>query len=192
MIRSIMMAGMLVLTPIYALANSFYLDVLVGQTEQETDIDNEGSFKSDDLSLGLQVGYQFLPFLALEGGYTDHGEASKRAGLGRANMETTVANLGLKFILPIGDVARLYARAGVGWWEYSQSYQGALIDIHDDDEGSDFYIGLGAHFNVNDFVYLGVEVNQMKMDLNLRDSTAADVDVENTLTHAAFKIGFYF
>lgn len=187
MIRSIIVAGALALTPVYALANGFYLDLLAGQSEVKSDVDNEGVFKGDDLSLGLQFGYQFLPFLAVEAGYTDHGEASKKAFVGNYKADTQVANLGLKFILPIGDVVRLYARGGVGWWENEYSYTVAGVTVSDDDKGNDFYVGLGAHFNVNDFVYLGIEANHMKFDTDVNGS-----DSENTLNHAAFKVGFYF
>lgn len=189
MIRSILITLLFAAIPASVLAEGFYGELLVGQTEQKSELDGVGTFTEDDVAIGVQLGFQFLPFLAVEGGYTDHGKASRDHGalIGVSKMETTVAHVGMKGILPLGDVVRLYARAGLGWWDYDISHDSPIATFSSGDKGKDFYYGAGVHFNLSEVVYLGVEYNQMKMEADV-----AGFDVDHTLRNLALKVGLMF
>src|SRR5690606_36469395 len=99
------------------LADNWYGELSVGQAEQESSIRGVTGFSEKDVSLGLQLGYRFLPFLSVDAGYGDLGEASQRRntalGGSKTATQSTVTNLGLQALLSVGGKANLYVRGGV-------------------------------------------------------------------------------
>lgn len=143
-------------------AEGFYAELAVGEAEQKTTIRGLTNYSAKDMSLGLQVGYQFLPYMAVELGYTDYGQASKSKSGIKGSMETTAINTGVKFIMPIGKVASVYVKTGIAWWDY----QFKALGIRTSEKDKDFYYGAGAKFNLNEVFALGVEYQAFSMDID--------------------------
>lgn len=145
------------------LAQGFYTELAVGEAKQQTETKVFGTYTGQEISLGLQVGYQFLPYMAAELGYSDYGSVSdKKAGI-KATMSTTAINTGIRFILPLGVWVALYAKTGIAWWDYE--YKPAAVRATSK-TGKDFYYGAGAKFNLNEIFALGLEYQRFSMDID--------------------------
>lgn len=144
-------------------AESFYTELAVGQAAQKTDIHAGDSYSAEDMSMGVQVGYQFLPYMAVELGYYDYGKATKRRGILRSSMDTTAINTGVKFILPLGDWVALYAKTGIAWWDYDYK---TTLSRTVSKQGRDFYYGVGAKFNLNEIFAIGLEYQGFSFDVD--------------------------
>src|SRR5690554_2693134 len=165
-------------------AEGFYTELSVGQARQKTDIHAADSYSADDISMGVQIGYQFLPYMAVELGYYDYGKATKRRGLVRSSMDTSAINTGLKFILPLGDWVALYAKTGIAWWDYEHK---ATLRNKVSKKGRDFYYGAGAKFNLNEIFAIGLEYQGFSFDVD-----ANTLDAKHKVDHIALTLSVLF
>jgi len=102
----------------------FYVGGSVGQTtvkDSQRVSDGESTqtihFDEDDTSYKIYGGYMFLPFLGVEGGYTNFGNPSKtfrNTAIGNVNAEVEVDGWEAFVVgdLPLGPID-LFAKAGV-------------------------------------------------------------------------------
>jgi|APFre7841882724_1041349.scaffolds.fasta_scaffold62134_1 OOP family OmpA-OmpF porin len=165
----------------------FYAGVGIGQFNVEIDsVDlGDGStslgFDDDDTGFKIFGGYQFLPWLGAELGYVDGGTASESASdpdFGGAKLDVDVSAFTVAAVgtLPIGDMFELYGKLGMAFWQgdLTASITGALCDelvaigesCSDsvDDDGEDFYYGLGAGFNIGESFNVRVEYEVFEID----------------------------
>ncbi len=120
----------------------FYARANVGRS----DLSNPTFYDSDsETSLGISLGWRFLPWLAVEAGYSDLGDFSFRCRAGFVcgavvvpPLEIDGVELGLAARVPFGDSGLFgQARAGVLRW-----------DAGSDSETDPYYgIGVGYAFN---------------------------------------------
>ena len=125
-------------------------------------------FDDDDTGFKIFGGYQFLPWLGAELGYVDGGTASESYSdpdLGGAKLDVDVSAFTVAAVgtLPIGDMFELYGKLGMAFWQgdlsssaspasFATSCQAIGESCSDsvDDDGEDFYYGLGAGFNIGE------------------------------------------
>ncbi len=165
----------------------FYAGVGIGQFNVEIDsVDlGDGStslgFDDDDTGFKIFGGYQFLPWLGAELGYVDGGTASESYSdpdLGGAKLDVDVSAFTVAAVgtLPIGDMFELYGKLGMAFWQgdLTASITGALCDELQangescsdsvDDDGEDFYYGLGAGFNIGESFNVRIEYEVFEID----------------------------
>lgn len=150
----------------------FYVGGSLGQSKVSdfsgSDIDAElatlgltSSTSTDDTDTGWKAfaGYRIMKYLAVEGAYTNFGEATATsiitapgAGVVNSKIEAeswTVSALG---ILPLGDKFSLFARLGVNLWDIDVSATGTgtggTASASDSDDGTDWVYGVGAAYNL--------------------------------------------
>ncbi len=154
-------------TPVVMEQSPFYLGVGIG-TAAVNDDDTDEEFESTTLM--LQAGYQYNPYLALEGRYTfgvDTDYDPGNTGGYSSDYDGDFSSWGLyvKPMYPIGDFS-LYALLGYG---------GVMLD---DLAGGDAYEdgfqwGLGADYAVNDNFSIFVDY------VKLYDDTGFDYRAKN-------------
>jgi len=150
----------------------FYVGGGLGQSKVSdfsgSDVDAElatlgltSSTRTDDTDTGWKVfaGYRFMKYLAVEGAYTNFGEATANsiitapaAGTVNTTLEAdswTVSALG---ILPLGDRFSLFARVGVNFWNADISATGigggGTASASASDDGTDWVYGVGAAYSI--------------------------------------------
>lgn len=181
-----------------AYAGNLYLVGSVGESEfdgRKSDIDQaltdagatnvSSSLDKKDTAYKLQVGYQFNPYLAVEGGYVDLGKmkyaASFTGGNANASIEAKGWNVAAVGILPLNESFSLFAKAGVidakVKLKVSASGPGGTASATGDSTDWKGTWGLGATYNFNK--QLGLRVEYEKFDnLGNEDKTGkGDVDL---------------
>ena len=116
---------------------------------------------TDDKDTGWKAfaGYRIMKYLAVEGAYTNLGEATANtvitapvAGTVNTDVESESWNISAVGILPLNDQFSLFARLGVNVWNIDASSSGTgsggpfVLDVSDD--GTDVVYGLGAAYNI--------------------------------------------
>lgn len=173
--------------PAMAADPGFYVGAGVGQFNVEIDSvdlgDQSGSIDFDDDDTGFKIfgGYQFLPWLGAELGYVDGGTASESytdPDLGGAKLDVDVSAVTLAAVgtLPIGDMFELYGKLGMAFWQgdLDASITGAVCDEllaigescsdSADDDGEDFYYGVGAGINIGEQFNVRIEYEVFEID----------------------------
>lgn len=181
----------LVSMPAMAADPGFYAGVGIGQFNTEIDdvsfVDDGESgsvslgFDDDDTGFKIFGGYQFLPWLGAELGYVDGGTASESYSdpdLGDLKLEVDVSAITVAAVgtLPIGDMFELYGKLGMAFWEgdLGITVTGVLCDElqaigescsdSEDDDGEDFYYGVGAGFNIGESFNVRIEYEVFEID----------------------------
>ena len=156
-------------TSVQAADTGFYIGGSLGQSKVSdfsgSDIDaanaSEGitsSSSSDDKDTGWKAfaGYRVMKYLAIEGAYTNFGEATANgivtapaAFTFDSKFEAESWSLSALGILPLNEQFSLFARLGVNVWDadYSVSAPG-FVSISDSEDGTDVVYGLGAAYNI--------------------------------------------
>jgi OOP family OmpA-OmpF porin len=173
--------------PTMAADPGFYLGAGIGQFSVEIDEvdlgDESGFLDFDDDDTGFKIfgGYQFLPWLGAELGYVDGGTASQSYSdtvLGGARIEADVSAMTVAAVgtLPIGDMFELYGKLGMAFWngDLQASVTGNLCDELEavgercsestDDDGEDFYYGVGAGINIGERFNVRIEYEIFEID----------------------------
>lgn len=163
----------------YAAEPGFYIGGAVGQTTVDKDAsdfgyegDTDFNIDDDDVGWKAYVGYNFLPWLGIEGGYIDFGSVSQDAGFDSVDTDLSAVQGFLVGRLPIGPVD-LFAKLG-------GANRRAEIDTQNfgksDDNKALFAYGIGAEYilghwgfrleaegydtnEVDDFYFLSAGVN---------------------------------
>jgi len=110
---------------------------------------------TDDTDTGwkLFVGYQVMPYLAVEGAYTDFGDATART-LVTAPSPTTIHTkveadawtLSALGMLPVGYNFTVFARAGINFWDFNVKSSAPGVVVSGSDDGTDWVYGVGAMY----------------------------------------------
>ncbi|MDP1924000.1 MAG: TonB-dependent receptor [Thiobacillus sp.] len=156
----------------HAADTGFYVGGSLGQSKIDisaSDIDAElasagypSSTSVDDSDTGwkLFAGYRIMKYLAVEGAYTNLGEASANSiitappGVVNATVEGEAWTVSALGILPIGDKFSLFGRLGVNIWNVDVSAtgtnSGATATVAGSDDGTDMVYGVGAAYRFTD------------------------------------------
>ncbi len=168
---SLIIASALITTPAAAADMGGYIGLAAGQSR--ADIDRGGidatfaslgltaSTNVDETDIGWKIygGYQFNQYFAVEGGYTDLGEAtfnstitSGGSGTGNGEWKAYSIDLSALGILPIGNQAALFGRAGLSMWdldfEFTATGPGGTASESDSESGASPLLGLGGMISV--------------------------------------------
>jgi hypothetical protein len=168
---AVLIAGLLLVVgaPTAAAAeNGFYLGGSIGSSlvEDEDDIDFEGEveeFDLDDDDFGWKAfaGFQFLPWLAVEGGYVDFGEVEDATTNVTVSTELDGWDAFVVGKIPIAFVD-VFAKVGIISWDLDVN-----LDPDADDNfsssGEDMAYGLGAAVNLGS---LGIRAEAERFDVS--------------------------
>lgn len=157
--------------------NGWYVGVDLGQSKYDVmqpnvtalsqDLAQQGfpntTAESDTATAyGVDVGYQFLRYLAVEGGYTDFGSSTGDVnitltppGNAHINIHANGETLFAVGILPISDNFSFFGKLGL--LAYSQDFTGSVSVAgvgsqtvpKSSDSGTTSGIGVGANFDIN-------------------------------------------
>ena len=154
-------AGVVVLsTPAYAEepATGAYIGAGVGQAEYQDACDDVGSVAAslgmpsscDDKDTAFKVygGYRFLPYLAVELGYTNPGKVSATVGPATAELKSWELPIYAVGILPLAD-DKLWLMAKVGgvYWDLQLSASGPGGNPSESATGFSLAYGVGLQYN---------------------------------------------
>jgi OOP family OmpA-OmpF porin len=161
--------------------------------EEGLDIVNPDSELDDsDSSYGLFVGYRFMPYLAVEGGYIDLGTAGYQATAEVTDGEITaplaisgdISSSGFQLsalgIWPIGESFEAYGRAGFYFGDtdidLNVSVDGEGESFNEEEGETEFLWGIGGAWNFSDAWAVRLEYGQV-MDVGDEELTGEyDVD----------------
>ncbi|WP_157829079.1 porin family protein [Colwellia sp. 75C3] len=144
-----------------------YTTTYLGETQSETETETDSSPSEKSTSFGVRFGYQFNNYIAVELGHHQYGEWNENdvdedGANSSAKIESSSISAGIKGILPLSDDLSLFARAGLAKWDFkATSTAGEFEPMKKDD--NDIYYGIGAEYNVNESVSLGVEYSVLDM-----------------------------
>jgi len=130
--------GLLASAPALAVGGGLYLGGSVGGATTDFSEGTE-SFDDSDVAWKAFVGYHFLQFFAVEGGYRDLGSASSD----QLKVSTTAFDVAGLVGMPIGPVY-LFGKLGLVAWDSDISDSVDKIS----DDGADYEVGLGVSVDV--------------------------------------------
>lgn len=119
-------------------------ELSIGDRVEAFDLDD------DDFSWKAFLGFQFLPWLGVEGGYVDFGEVDGATPGGVVSTGVDGWNTFLVGSLPVGPVD-VFAKLGIIWWEVDVDFADEVEDLADtsiSNDGNDLAYGVGAAFDL--------------------------------------------
>lgn len=153
--------------PASAADRGFYAGAGLGQMNTEVDdvLGLDYDFDEDDVGFKVFGGYQFFPWLGVEGAYLDGGSPSIKESRGDETLKLGIDVWSLVasavFSLPVGERFELFVKPGIAYWDASTSLGFSSPTFSDsfreDDSGSAFFLGAGAGFEVTDNFGLRLE-----------------------------------
>jgi len=173
-------------TSAQAADTGFYIGGSFGQSQisdfSGSDLDSElatlgitSTTTTDDSDSGWKVfaGYKIMKNLAVEGSYTNLGEATARtvvttplAGTFNTTLEFESWSISAVGILPLNDQFSLFARLGLNVWNLdgSTTGTGSGSAVTTGDDGADVVYGLGASYNFSQNLSLRGEWERYDFD----------------------------
>ncbi len=129
------------------------------------------SLSDKTTSYGLKLGYQFTPYVAVEGNYTDLGKYSYQANVqppGSLNSELKVKGYGLDLVgtLPIVDKLSLLGRVGVQRMKTDGAFSGSgsidLVTAGASQSSTAGKLGFGVQYELSKNLGLRLEVERFR------------------------------
>ena len=165
---SLMASGLLVAaSPAGAADRGFYAGAGIGQMNTEVDdvLGLNYDFDEDDVGFKVFGGYRFFPWLSAEGAYLDGGSPSIKESRGgetlRLGIDVWSLVASAVFALPVGERFELFVKPGIAYWDAETRLDFSSPNFSDsfreDDNGSAFFLGAGAGFDVTDNFGLRLE-----------------------------------
>ena len=174
-------------TSAQAADTGFYIGGSFGQSQisdfSGSDLDREfatlgitSTTTTDDSDSGWKAfaGYKITKNLAVEGSYTNLGEATARtvvtapvAGTFNSTLEFESWSISAVGILPLNDQFSLFARLGLNVWNLDGSVTGTgsgSTTVTTGDDGADVVYGLGASYNFSQNLSLRGEWERYDFD----------------------------
>jgi OOP family OmpA-OmpF porin len=169
LLRLAMTSAIVLIPTAYAADSGLYLGLSAGQGTAK-DLPSAGEFDAALASLGVTTsssstddsdfafklfgGYKVNKYFALEGSWTDLGEATYSANIvapvsasANANWEASAFALSALGILPLGSQFELFGKVGLTLWDADLRVSAAGIEESADEDGSGAVYGIGANFN---------------------------------------------
>lgn len=131
--------------------SGFYVGGGLGRSETRDLCSIGGVCDAKDMSWNVFAGYQFNRYLAIEGGYSDFGDAQTSGftvvgGLPiTVTIKTTAFELVGVGLLPVSDAFSVYTKIGFFRYESEGSASGAAVGTSSD-KGTELTFGLGAQY----------------------------------------------
>lgn len=154
-------------SPASAADRGFYAGAGLGQMNTEVDdvLGLDYDFDEDDVGFKVFGGYQFFPWLGVEGAYLDGGSPSIKESRGDETLKLGIDVWSLVasavFALPVGERFELFVKPGIAYWDASTSLGFSSPTFSDsfreNDSGSAFFLGAGAGFEVTENFGLRLE-----------------------------------
>ncbi len=167
-----LLAGALSLTagPAAAKENTgFYFGGSIGyatiEVADQIDLGDEvDRFKLDDDDFGWKAfaGYQFLPWLAVEGGYVDFGNVEEKGNLVGADLSIDGWDAFVVGNLPIW-VIDIFAKVGVVSWDADVDFTVGDETFSAGTDGEDIAYGIGAAFDLKHFA-IRAEIERFEVE----------------------------
>lgn len=141
--------------------NGFYLGAGVG----EVDIDTDGF--DDPTGFEFIAGFNINENFSLEASYIDFGDASDNVPPSWEIEADSIA-FGVLGKIPLSSNLELFAKLGYHSWDAEISEDG--FGSFGDDDGSDIFYGVGATYNFENGLGLGIRYNSYSFDVENDDS----------------------
>lgn len=144
--------------------SAFYARANVGQT----DLNGPTLFGEDsDIGLGLTFGWRFIPWLSLEGGYSQLGEHDYHCAgevcpaVVLPPIKLDSIELGLAARVPFGDSGWFgQARLGMHRWDADIEGVGSISG----DSDNDAYYGIGVGYQFNDRFNMSLNFDRYELE----------------------------
>ena len=120
----------------------------VGGSWGKTDIEVKESgfnFNQNDSSYKLFVGYRFLKFFGVEGGYVDMGSPSDTSGGTDTTIKSKAYDAFAVGVLPAGRHFEIFGKLGIAHWDKKIDQSGTITGSSDD-TGNNRVTGIGVGF----------------------------------------------
>lgn len=170
-------------------------ELLLGKADQKSSISGFGSTSGDDTSIGVRGAYQLSNHFSLELAYHNYGESEESyidefGDRINDKVESTALNFGIKGTLPFDGGFAVYGRAGLALWDvkYSatdSSMPGEVLAL--DDDGNDFYYGVGVSYNFTNNFFIGAEYTVTEMDVSI-----FNVSIDHEVKNLSLSLGYRF
>lgn len=135
-------------------------------------------FDDDDDAPQIYAGFQFTPYIGLEGSYMDFGKARGDV----LQMETDGYSLALTGRVPVSERVALYAKVGQFWWDSDVRVRNT--GIGESFSGNELTYGVGVSFAITPVLDLRLSYDRLDVDLDrdeigpvARGNFESDVDV---------------
>jgi len=173
--------------------NNLSAELLLGIADQELSASGY-STASYDTSFGIRGSHSLSENFSVEGIYHSYCEANytytdKFGDTITDKLNPAALSLGIKGILPLNNGVSVNARIGVSFWgaeikHTDSAYPGEIFKS--EDSGTDLYYGIGAQYQVNSQLFIGVEYTKTKMSIST-EVLSDDLDIKNI----SFSLGYY-
>lgn len=140
-----------------------YAGASVGWYGLEDDVEDE-EFDDDNSAFRIYAGGRFHEYFGVEAGYANFGELEGEDDAADADFQADGFEIAALGYLPIGQFSP-FIKVGQLFWE-SETNVGP---VSADDDGNDFFFGVGAQYDVNEAFAVRLEANRYEM-------AEADVD----------------
>ncbi len=196
-------------TPVVA-DSGFYAELALGNADNKTsikgyengDLIETFSFSKSTNSYGIKGGYQFGQNFAIELGLQENGDATHTEVdefvTYSDKIETSSTNIGVKGILPLGDIFSLNARLGLAFWDFSSNSTDS--EFPEDNStfsksGNDIYYSIGGEFIINQRFNIGFEYSTITMNWGQTFEFFDDVyrsDIDHKVDNISVTLKFKF
>jgi len=159
---------------------AFFVGAGLGNFALDSDNIADGrDFDGSDTGFKIFAGYQFMPYLALEGEYIDGGDAEDKFDEGTNQVAIELGFSGFigsaVGILPIGEAFDVFGKLGFIYWDGDGSAnlkdEGVVIErISIGEDGTDFAWAVGGTWNFTDS--LGARVEYQGFEISEFDSVS--------------------
>jgi hypothetical protein len=136
-------------------ATGVYVGAGIGSSDLAVD-----GFSGNDFAYKVFAGFDFNPYIGVEGGYLNGGSPSDRG----FDIEVDGWDLAVLGKWPVSDRFEVFAKLGYVWWDAETEGFGG-------DSGEDLMYGLGVGFDLND--QFGLRGEWERMDIE--DTDRADL-----------------
>lgn len=209
--KTILIASMLLTALPAVAAGKFAGELLVGDSDQAFDVSAHsvsdegestaaGGFSLGDHthSYGIRGSYQPFKYLAVELGYQQYGKFAAGADYSHLTFDADSINVGVKGVLPLSAAYSLNARVGLADWDMytSSNDPNPNNDINRiGGQGKDTYYALGADYQINDNLFVGLNYSVVTMKWRWSDDMPSSifvVDSEHEIKNITLSLGVRF
>jgi opacity protein-like surface antigen len=136
----------------------FYIGGALGQAEHSDQCTGAGGVTCDDKDTAWKIfgGYQFNKFLAVEGAYTNFGEASATSAGVTVTDEATAFEVVAVGMYPIIDKLSVYGKLGFFRGEIDRSSNSPAVATGTNSQ-TDLTFGVGLRYNITNNVAVRAE-----------------------------------
>lgn len=166
-------------------------ELLVGKADQESEVSGL-SISGGDTSIGIRGSYLFNKNIAIEFAYRDYGESEDSyidefGDTITETLETSAIAVGVKGVIPLDNGFSLNGRIGISKWDYDIKETGSALPGEFTADGTDLYYGIGAQYQFNEKVFIGLQYTITKMDVSL-----VFVSVDHEVKDISLSLGVNF